>query len=657
MDDFEANKHLFNTYFNVHQMHINQYLTSPYIDRQYIFGNFFYYNGCLSETITLDIQSRELRNQLIESPKFISSLTSDPYFRTPYKNDLISDINYSMNSIGSYLNSMWTSRFGLTSYIKTKLKLLREVFSEAIYSYPILFTPYLLENNEAKVAYDALSALYASNQTLVKELLIKYFIDYSYIHYVEKNSVLSKIVATELMRQRPSEIQLAISICSDTENLYPEKAISFYVSKNFFNKAAEIIETLSKSEPDLALELLIQNFKTADQVCCLRSDTPIALTFSKHWMDDSRSGKFSLKRFKRMMQGFSKEEHYVNAGLLDSNIALNFSSEFLHYYIGQQQWEKAENLFFKVKKEERSEKFKEKPKDLVLLSNYLSKDAEEDYNKAKKLRDSGCLLDAEPLYLLSLQKKVKACCVVENNETKEDVAVHFRLYAQILFDKATDANENITSVKYTALLNYLKEAKKYWVNNKTDEYWLPLFFKISYQKALLLFKNLLRTDSQNISVNVNAHLNNTREHALNITTLLKEIFEACATVDCQLVNKSDLAHCHFLMAEIIDEYEMMHEGAPLYYYEKATKLVHKHPYYLLRLSEFLDGSCPGYEKAQYEGALAMRAMGLGGAFDYMHWYDERWLQESYKVYKLPNPESLKCEKDKTVSSRFRQQFS
>ena len=175
----------------------------------------------------------------------------------------------------------------------------------------------------------------------------------------------------------------------------------------------------------------------------------------------------------------------------------------------------------------------------------------------------------------------------------------------------------------------------YGTNKRTDSCQLHMELGLS---KLLLRSYHINYDSDESTKFIKL----TTDHAdLLVNSLIELIaINKSNALDVKLANK-DLAYYHFLVGEIITEYDLTTEYQAIKHYQAAVRIAPKHPYYVLRLSETLDDNqTHQIKKHQHQGVTAMRGHNLDGALDYYHWYQERWLQGSEKIHRLPNAQTL-----------------
>lgn len=650
----QAHPHLLDNFFvnarEVLARYVGNDSFNTYFDtNRYDFGECYFRKGLLTNVIELDIQSPSLRNRVMRHPDFIHSLPREPYYRDAYAKVLaeyVKSIEQSKQTsliaqVRATLTSAINYVLGLPQETKLMLNTAWQLQPEIASEYPLLFVPFLIDAQQPAAAYQVLLKFAKRNYDAAVTLLFQYSNHPQFLSAIQKNSDLALELALYWMDDKRKNFERAFSLHQSIPEHYPSDAVHYFSSQQQYNKAFAVIEKLyTKGEKELALELLKTHFKTEEAIVSVTADTPLAKAFANQLLAESKAQGVAWQRFSSWLSGNDANmQNYIFAAKLNSQVALEHPVEFFRYYVKKQQWTDAWSLFSKVDKAQSEVRLPEAER--KQLAAYFNQQAEQTYELGLEQKKNQQWKEAESNYSLSLQQKRKAYALHWSDDAKREVAIHYRLYAQLLFDKATALNENLNLETCKKLIHKLNKAKKHWTTAYDDDRWPVIRARILQAMEPILYQCLLHPYMHTTDyVDKRLHIEQTMHYAQQLARILDELIELKTTCSEIEITDAEHAYRHFLLAEIIAEYELTTEGPAAEHYRKAVELAPKHPYYLLRLSEVLPPEEKASKEYRAQGCIEMRERGLNGATDYIHWFDERWFIESAKIHRLPDAKSF-----------------
>ena len=407
---------------------------------------------------------------------------------------------------------------------------------------------------------------------------------------------------------RPSYLVQALTYDLDIEKQDPDVFIKYYLQQKKYINAVHLMQLLTDEKQILNFILAIP--ETVRDPLIVK-DTQVATVWAKYLIEK--------KQYSRAKYFYSNLEE------------LNPDAAFL-LAIDEQDYEYAYDLF---KRRGATHSFPMSER--KTLAKIFFDEAERSYDSGKVCRESKRWGEAEPHYCNSLAQKKAAAHLNPSKEYLENVHTHKRLYALLLIDTDIElyepAESNIAVVQKAIML--LRECSA----TNRDE--------LEYRKLALARGLMRRIDTlrEKISltypeIDFSALKAHVQEHQSSLSALIAALNETIllleGTKDSDLRLK--LGKAHYLLADVQTFFSV---NAPdiNHHYKMAWEVVPDNPFYALRLTEVFEGYI---EKVRDSAVASLKAMGYT-VFDYIHWFDERWVKRKDIIHDIKDIHALTIE--------------
>lgn len=404
---------------------------------------------------------------------------------------------------------------------------------------------------------------------------------------------------------RPSYLQQALAYNIEITQTDPCFFIDHYIGKKEYSNAVRLLERLDAPKVVLKYLLLIPELVRNPLI---EKDSSLAAVLATHYLERKQ---YPLA-----------QQLYSNIETLNPTVAFTLA-------IKDKKHVKAYEIF---KKFEHSNTFSSSER--KSLATVFLNEAEKEYEKGSTYREKRMWPEAEQHYLRSLVQKKAAQHLNPSPENLEQVFTHQRLYAQILVNADLDLNKaeasNLANIQKA--INLLKECRS---TNTTEQ---------DYHKEALAMALMRRADTLREKISFNytpAEHSSIKEHkkaheqelSAFIKTLEELIDLLKGTRDETLRLK--LGKAYFLLADVQDFFDINDPNINQNY-KKAMEAVPENPFYILRVTEVFPE-----EKDNLQSLGVAKLKGLGfNVFDYIHWFDERWVKRDDVIHTIKDIHTL-----------------
>jgi hypothetical protein len=442
---------------------------------------------------------------------------------------------------------------------------------------------------------------YASNQLLPKATLYRTF------NWVKNNINNSDEIAIQAAF-RAKELDTTVI------QQHSELFIVCYLRKGDFVKASDLLNQVS-DENDKAMQhyvsLIKMHYVDIEKIELIDKDSIVGKHYAQSLLKDATGSWWTSTRLATL----EKASHF------DPSIEEKNPSEFFNYYIKKHKWLKAYRLF-KIAEDKH---ITLNHKNCQILGDELDKLAELEYDKGLTIKSDNWQ-QAETHYKQSLQLKRFAKHVLDTDDSKHQVNVHLRLYAQLMLTRDIH-NQNLTIERLETILDLLNKAKIHIYQH--DKQLPKILAKATMHTVYLLRKKCLVTsDDDHLSAT-----KKTKEYCQPYVDKIMPCLDNLIEYSQSVSKKGDehkrlLADAYFQRAEFAQYFELGRNAA--LDYQQAVHYAPDNAFYALTSHKNQpDGEI--HEKHKELGLSLIRQVGTDVS-GYYHWYEERWLPQSEKIW-------------------------
>lgn len=401
-------------------------------------------------------------------------------------------------------------------------------------------------------------------------------------------------------------LERALYFNSTLAEKYPIIFIEFYLGKKQYKEVLHLVTLLEDSKLILGYLLLIPE---AIRNSLIVKDSKLAAILSQHYLINNQ---FAFA-----------QAIFTNIEEINPGKAFTIAVQNKNYI-------DAYKLFMRFKDEVIFMDTDRK----ALAKAYIDK-AEEQYKLGRQYRDKKEWTESVQFYYNSYLQKKAAYSLDPSEENAKELLSHKRLYAQVLVDSDIDLHEpessDISSIQKA--INLLKECE----SNDKDE---QRYHKLALANALMRRVDTLKEKvalPANMPSDYKSLIQYRQTHESELSILIKTLKEL---VDLLKDNKESslkkyLGKTYFLLADTAEFFSIA-DSHIKQNYRRAVETVPENPFYNLRASEVFESEKDKFIDLAYSN---MSRLGLS-AFDYLHWFDERWIKRDETNYKIKDIHEL-----------------